>query len=237
MFNDLNQADNQTRPAVDDIFAETEQNTQTGQMPSSNGIEARHVGLTAGAGEDEPVEKNSGPWFKIAVVAIVFVILVLGGYLVYSKFMQPVQETDLSNNLLGSQPSDQTNIPTEVEPIFEENDGSLAATSSEEIIPLIPGVNTPELEATTTDLIEEVTPVVPTGPVDTDQDGLSDQEEAMLGTNINIVDTDIDGLSDYEEVKIYGTDPLLADTDGDTYTDGDEVRNGYNPLGAGKLGE
>ncbi len=109
-------------------------------MPSSNGIEARHVGLTSGAGEDEPVEKNSGPWFKIAVVAIIVVILILGGYLVYSKFMQPVPETDLPNNFLDSQPSDQTNTPVEVEPISEESDSGLAATSSEEIIPLIPGL-------------------------------------------------------------------------------------------------
>lgn len=74
-------------------------------------------------------------------------------------------------------------------------------------------------------------------PVDTDQDGLTDDEEKQLGTNQNKVDTDDDGLFDREEVKVYKTDPLNPDTDGDKFLDGDEVKNGYNPKGAGKLFE
>ena len=42
-------------------------------------------------------------------------------------------------------------------------------------------------------------------------------------------DFDQDGLSNDEE-KIYGTDPKIADTDGDGYSDGAEVRTGYDPL-------
>ncbi|MCF7860138.1 thrombospondin type 3 repeat-containing protein [Patescibacteria group bacterium] len=56
-----------------------------------------------------------------------------------------------------------------------------------------------------------------------------------LGTDINLIDSDFDGLSDYEEVRVYGTNPLNPDTDGDGYTDGDEVKNGYNPNGEGIL--
>ena len=48
------------------------------------------------------------------------------------------------------------------------------------------------------------------------------------------LDTDGDGLFDDEE-KTYGTDPAKADTDGDSFSDGVEVKNGYNPLGEGKL--
>ncbi len=47
-------------------------------------------------------------------------------------------------------------------------------------------------------------------------------------------DTDNDGLSDDEEAK-YGCDINNPDTDGDGYLDGDEVKNGYNPNGEGKL--
>jgi len=42
-------------------------------------------------------------------------------------------------------------------------------------------------------------------------------------------DSDQDGLSDTEEMT-YGTDPNNPDTDGDSYSDGVEVRGGYNPL-------
>lgn len=70
---------------------------------------------------------------------------------------------------------------------------------------------------------------------DIDGDGLSNDEEKVLGTDSNKVDTDEDGLFDRQEVKIYKTDPLNSDTDGDGYTDGDEIKNGYNPRGSGKL--
>lgn len=43
------------------------------------------------------------------------------------------------------------------------------------------------------------------------------------------LDADQDGLSDDEE-KIFGTDPLKRDTDGDSYSDGIEVESGYDPL-------
>ena len=71
--------------------------------------------------------------------------------------------------------------------------------------------------------------------IDTDGDGLKDEEEKVLGTNINKFDTDSDGLNDFEEVKRWKTDPLNSDTDGDGYLDGEEVNAGYNPLGPGQL--
>lgn len=71
--------------------------------------------------------------------------------------------------------------------------------------------------------------------VDSDGDGLSDTREAQLGTNSGTVDSDSDGLSDREEAEVYATDPLNPDSDADTYKDGDEVKNGYNPKGPGKL--
>ena len=38
------------------------------------------------------------------------------------------------------------------------------------------------------------------------------------------------GLTDDEETNVYGTDPLVADTDGDGLEDGYEIANGLNPL-------
>lgn len=51
----------------------------------------------------------------------------------------------------------------------------------------------------------------------------------------DLPDTDGDLLLDLEETDIYHTDPNNPDTDGDGYADGEEVNNGYNPLGAGML--
>ncbi len=42
-------------------------------------------------------------------------------------------------------------------------------------------------------------------------------------------DFDQDGLSNDEET-LYGTDPNISDTDGDGYSDGTEVESGYDPL-------
>lgn len=43
------------------------------------------------------------------------------------------------------------------------------------------------------------------------------------------IDADCDGLTDAEE-KLYGTDLNSADTDKDGYSDGVEIRSGYDPL-------
>jgi hypothetical protein len=49
-------------------------------------------------------------------------------------------------------------------------------------------------------------------------------------SNANIFqDSDQDGLSNEEE-KLYKTDPNNTDTDSDGYSDGTEVKSGYNPL-------
>jgi len=60
--------------------------------------------------------------------------------------------------------------------------------------------------------------------VDTDGDGLSDEDEVnTYSTNPNDADSDADGLSDGDEVNTHGTDPLNRDIDGDGLTDGDEI--------------
>ena len=55
---------------------------------------------------------------------------------------------------------------------------------------------------------------------DPDGDGLSNDEEAAVGTDPNDADTDDDGLTDGREVDEVGTDPTNADTDGDGREDG-----------------
>jgi hypothetical protein len=75
--------------------------------------------------------------------------------------------------------------------------------------------------------------------IDTDTDGLTDEEEFQFGTNPNLADTDADGISDLLEVRGYNwvtnaividlssnattSNPVLADTDADGVSDYLEV--------------
>jgi len=79
------------------------------------------------------------------------------------------------------------------------------------------------------------------GDADDDNDGLSDANEAVFGTNPFNRDSDGDGLLDGTEVdSAMGSgcpNPLLADSDGDTIRDGDEVAGGTNPCAADTDGD
>jgi hypothetical protein len=65
---------------------------------------------------------------------------------------------------------------------------------------------------------------------DDDRDGLTNEQEADLGTLSGDRDTDRDGLDDGQEVNVYKSDPLNTDSDKDGLKDGDEVSKGSDPL-------
>jgi len=65
---------------------------------------------------------------------------------------------------------------------------------------------------------------------DTDGDGLDDRSEVRTyDTSPTDADTDADGLPDSTEVQVHHTDPSVADTDGDGLADGREVDVGTVP--------
>ena len=68
---------------------------------------------------------------------------------------------------------------------------------------------------------------------DPDEDGLTNAQEYAQGTNPILADTDGDGLQDGDEVTTYGTNPLMADSDEDGYYDGEEVRMNSDPNNSG----
>ncbi len=68
---------------------------------------------------------------------------------------------------------------------------------------------------------QDAFPLDPAEWLDTDGDG--------LGNNAD-TDDDNDGLSDLDEIQIWGTDPLLEDTDADTWLDNAEVTAGSDPV-------
>lgn len=58
----------------------------------------------------------------------------------------------------------------------------------------------------------------------------------IISDSIVEIDSDFDGLLDNEE-GLLGTDKFKSDTDNDGYSDLAEIENGYNPLGEGKISE
>ncbi|GAA5148234.1 hypothetical protein GCM10023213_44100 [Prosthecobacter algae] len=62
----------------------------------------------------------------------------------------------------------------------------------------------------------------PAAAASADADRLSDAEELTLGTNPSLADTDGDFITDSDELLITGTNPLLADSDMDGLTDYEE---------------
>lgn len=171
--------------------------------------------------EEKPSLVGENKKFLVLGLIIISLFIVLAGsFFVLKRFFK----TDLTNknNLVDEKSTSKT----------EENQTNNSQLNPED----------KEQEVPPTDTAPVVTPspVIPpvvSQPVDTDQDGLIDEEEVQLGTNISLPDSDSDGLFDREEVKVYQTNPLNADTDGDGYLDGEEVRNNYNPKGSGKLYE
>ena len=59
--------------------------------------------------------------------------------------------------------------------------------------------------------------------MDSDADRLTDAQELEIGTDPYLADSDGDGLADGDETDFYGTDPLRADTDDDGLDDQEEV--------------
>jgi hypothetical protein len=59
---------------------------------------------------------------------------------------------------------------------------------------------------------------------------LDPNRAATCRSEVLVNDPDRDGLDSSQEIVLYQTDPRNADTDGDGYLDGDEVKSGYDPL-------
>lgn len=69
--------------------------------------------------------------------------------------------------------------------------------------------------------VDDAFPFDPTETLDTDLDGIGNNADP---------DDDNDNISDSDELNIYGTDPLLKDTDGDKIDDGWEIAFLLDPL-------
>jgi hypothetical protein len=106
---------------------------------------------------------------------------------------------------------------------------ALAATQTNSLATQTAEFATQQVLGATQTISANQTQAAAAGLQDSDGDGLTNAQEAALGTNPNDPDTDDDALFDGDEVRL-GTNPLNPDTDGDGLKDGDEVRLKTNPL-------
>lgn len=210
--------ESQNKKEPEDIFSGTDPQPSQG-MPPQNLPPADPAAPQGGQAMDAvPTMPPSGDGSnkKLVVVAIVVVVIVitliavLVGLWVVRRGQAP-----------------ETAPAPSVQDVIEAADTSGDGEAEEDAEAM-------ELDEDLEDLADDsVSPVIPAQPVDTDADGLTDEEELLLGTSVTLPDTDNDGLNDSEEVRVWNTNPLVADTDGDGFSDGDEVNNGYDPTQVG----
>jgi hypothetical protein len=92
------------------------------------------------------------------------------------------------------------------------------------LLVLIPLWSAPRSASATQTASFNQTQAALSGQTDSDGDGLINDHEATLGTDPLLADTDGDRLSDREEVETHLTNPLDLDTDDDGLQDGDEIQ-------------
>ncbi len=148
----------------------------------------------------QPKEKKSSfSSFVVAIILLIIVLVAVGSYFAYDYFIKAknkdVKETPVDNSAVVN---------------FQEEEFLTLAPPTEE------------------EIVEEVQePATTTEPVKEEEN--KDVKEISLVPPVESPDTDNDGLTDIEE-NLIGTSHLDSDTDKDGFKDGDEIISGYNPL-------
>ena len=208
-------------------------------------------------------EGGSGILKKVTVSSIVLIVIILLIIVIFSFIKK---DNNLEKNTIVPIENKETDNPIIEEPIINEPvvnlsmiDDDSDGLNNQEELELGTDPYNPDTDNDGLYDREEVK-VWGTNPLDpdTDNDGLYDGIETSKGFNplgggklpgledfdieeeeeidTSLLDNDGDGLTNEEEIR-YGTDLNNPDTDGDSYLDGEEVANGYDPLDSngGKL--
>lgn len=182
-----------------------------------------------------PPKKGSKAWLWVLLVVLV---VVAGGAAAYYFFFLPSDTNTNVNTETTNTVSNQTSN-TVVNRTSNTNTSNLNTgtefTTNTNTSNANQATNTSNTNTSTNQSNQNSSAQNTNSNVDTDRDGITDTQEAALGTDPTLSDSDGDDLGDFKEVYIYNTDPLNPDSDGDGYLDGEEVNNGYSPLGSGRL--
>ncbi len=216
MFADVPDPSAQQQKAAQPAHAPMQSASPSAMQPASVTPQPQVISAAPVMQYSEP--KSGGAGLRLIAIVLISLICICGaGYAAYRFMVKDAVSQQVSDVIGGG--TDGADSET------DETDTEVDTTPSATTTP-----------STTTDPDTDTdTETGPTAVVDSDGDGLSNDEERIAGTSVAKPDTDGDGLGDREEVKKYDTDPLDADTDGDGYDDGAEVENGYNPNGEGRL--
>lgn len=216
MFADVPDSSAQQQKTTQSAPAVTQEASPVAMQPISAAPQPRAVSVAPPMQYSEP--KSGGAGLRLIAVVLISLVCIGGaGYAAY-RFMVKDAVSQQVSDVIGGETDEETDSKV---------DGATDSDTNSETNTVTPNTpsSTPDTEVDSG----------PTAVVDSDGDGLSNDEERIAGTSVANPDTDEDGLGDREEVKKYGTDPKKTDTDGDGYTDGAEVENGYNPNGEGRL--
>ncbi len=148
-------------------------------------------------------------------------ILIIGGgvifigllfYFSYLYIIKPATKNNANTSLVSA-------------PIVSPKTDNSSATTSASLI------------ATTTEILATSSTVLDLNATSSGATSSSPIGEELSTTTpaAPLIDTDNDGLNDEEEAA-FGTNPALTDTNNNSYGDLTEILNGYNPTGTGKLG-
>lgn len=149
-----------------------------------------------------PNKKSSNKPLVIALIILVLMVMATATYFFYDMWQK-------NNN----QPSVATNSN------INQNEGNINV--NDEATNVLDNLN---LATTTNDGAPTSTTPTSTTPNDNPPPQISTSTPPQLSS-----DSDNDGLTDAEE-SVIGSSPINPDTDGDTYFDGAEISNNYNPL-------
>ncbi len=160
--------------------------------------------------------KASNSKFILIVIGVLvfFAITATVLFLIFTQTKQPIPEQVIapSPEAQKDQPSSIQETATSTETIQEGFESGLEATST----PL------------TQELSEEQPQMEQPSQEEQPQESVAEPEGVQEGV-LPGVDTDADGLTDVEE-RLYKTNSQVQDTDGDQFSDGEELGNLYDPI-------
>jgi len=218
-----------TAPKVEDMFAGVK---DTASLAGKN-----NPTIPAASKMPMTETKSSGNGLRVALIVVIVLIIIGLGAIITVRFLgldlsDPSswagKFSNLSTLFVKQQPGQTVVINNEAPaPAVNHNN----ATGQ----PVAPAAPSAAVNATGTNSAAPA-PIIPNpaAPVPVVANPAASSSAAAASSSAVIIDSDGDGLSNLEEAAL-GTDPAKVDTDGDSYSDKTETGNLFNPLGAGAI--